>query len=61
MFAYKLSKNGCHSMYLGSLEECRAMGNMTLMCLYTKATRALADNRELSKLTPAKMFDAINK
>lgn len=46
-------------MYLGSLEECRAMGNMTLMCLYTKATRALADNRELSKLTPAKMFDAI--
>jgi len=23
-------------MYLGSLEECRAMGNMTLMCLYTK-------------------------
>lgn len=49
-------------MYLGSLEECRAMGNMTLMCLYTKkATRALADNRELSKLTPAKMFDAINK
>jgi len=26
-----------------------------------KATRALADNRELSKLSPAKMFDAINK
>lgn len=29
--------------------------------IHKKATRALADNRELSKLTPAKMFDAINK
>lgn len=31
------------------------------MFIHKKATRALADNRELSKLTPAKMFDAINK
>lgn len=29
--------------------------------IHKKATRALADNRELSKLTSAKMFDAINK
>jgi len=29
--------------------------------IYNKAIRALADNRELSKLSPAKMFDTINK
>ncbi|OIJ16512.1 hypothetical protein BKP45_21135 [Anaerobacillus alkalidiazotrophicus] len=29
--------------------------------IYNKAKRALADNRELSKLSPAKLFDAINK
>lgn len=27
--------------------------------IHNKATRALADNRELSRLSPAKMFDAI--
>lgn len=29
--------------------------------IHNKAKLALADNRELSKLSPAKMFDAINK
>ncbi|MPW24324.1 hypothetical protein GC105_00765 [Alkalibaculum sp. M08DMB] len=29
--------------------------------IHNKATRVLADNRELSKLSPAKMFEAINK
>ncbi|MEQ6390336.1 hypothetical protein RZN22_13565 [Bacillaceae bacterium S4-13-58] len=29
--------------------------------IHNKARRALAGNRELSKLSPAKMFDAINK
>lgn len=28
--------------------------------IHKKASRALADNRELSKLSPAKMFEAIN-
>ena len=31
------------------------------MFIHKKAKRALADNRELSKLSPAKLFDAINK
>ena len=29
--------------------------------VHKKAKRALADNRELSKLSPTKLFDAINK
>ncbi|SHJ36397.1 hypothetical protein [Parasporobacterium paucivorans] len=29
--------------------------------VHTKAVRALADNKELSELSPAKMFDTINK
>lgn len=29
--------------------------------IHNKATRALSNKRELSKLSPAKMFDAINK
>ena len=28
--------------------------------IHNKATRALADDRDLSKLSPAKMFEAIN-
>ncbi|WP_312126569.1 hypothetical protein [Lysinibacillus boronitolerans] len=31
------------------------------MFIHKKAKCAFADNRELSKLSPAKMFDAINK
>ena len=29
--------------------------------IHSKAKRALASNRELSKLSPAKLYDAINK
>ena len=62
MFGYKLSKKGLPFHVFGFIRRMPSNGYPDAdVFIHKKATRALADNRELSKLTPAKMFDAINK
>ena len=62
MFGYKLSKKGLPFHVFGFIRRMPSTGSHDAdVFIHKKATRALADNRELSKLTPAKMFDAINK
>ena len=51
----------CRELYQYLILEKGFEGHDADVFIRNKATRALADNRELSKLSPAKMFDAINK
>ena len=57
----KFMLSPCRELYQYLLLEKGFDAHDADVFIHNKATRALADNRDLSKLSPAKMFDVINK